>query len=646
MRTRLALVAPAIATTLSLGCSSGSNWDGAVAGGGKTDPMASAPDRSGLSVGSGQAASELDNTGQCTVAYAMGNAVDDHRPIIWRNYDWNNPPHWSQMLHHETNQYLNAWGPLYWIGTSQEEWYVFGGVNEKGVGCFNTLLIDFSNEGHYDYGNYRIQGWILGNATSVADVRKAIDEQIKYWNSQPGGVNHDWYYPSGNGGYYPAMSLVVIDALGNTSLFEIGKTAYYEYDPQNANRLAQFPVQVGVRANKPHRRTDHQDNTGTDWATTGGRRYLEARDNVTNQATNGNGLQLNELMEVVSRNGVPGFEPHAYGSLPLDEYGEYQSSNWKNQDGSIIWAAAPGEDARTATLFVAMGLPAYSCYLPVWAANWKSIPNRLLTLDSSSIVYQVHAIFDHRGADTDYDKYVHSLFANMEANNREAASLVRTYWNEFGFNAAMGDKITQETAENVYLAAKSMAGGSGRTLNQPTTIKALGVTWNGRDATFNADATDDGKIGSYAWDFGDGKTGTGATVSHTYGQPDKYLVSCRVTDDKSIRNTRWTLIEVGRADTGVEPDAGADGGGGASQDGGPGSGGAPGSGGSTGGAAGTNGGAGTGGQRVPPGGIAGSPESDSGCGCAVPGSSSGGHALLTALLGLMAGAALRRRRSR
>ncbi|HEU4723731.1 MAG TPA: PKD domain-containing protein [Candidatus Eisenbacteria bacterium] len=41
----------------------------------------------------------------------------------------------------------------------------------------------------------------------------------------------------------------------------------------------------------------------------------------------------------------------------------------------------------------------------------------------------------------------------------------------------------------------------------------------------------DGDNLSYAWDFGDGGTATGATTSHTYGVAGSYLVTLTVTDD-------------------------------------------------------------------------------------------------------------------
>jgi hypothetical protein len=42
----------------------------------------------------------------------------------------------------------------------------------------------------------------------------------------------------------------------------------------------------------------------------------------------------------------------------------------------------------------------------------------------------------------------------------------------------------------------------------------------------------DGSIVSYAWDFGDGASESGVTVSHTYGRASSYTVTLTVTDDR------------------------------------------------------------------------------------------------------------------
>jgi PKD repeat protein len=60
-----------------------------------------------------------------------------------------------------------------------------------------------------------------------------------------------------------------------------------------------------------------------------------------------------------------------------------------------------------------------------------------------------------------------------------------------------------------------------------TGLAPLNVQFSGASST---DA--DGKIESYSWDFGDGATGSGVTVSHTYTRKGTYEVTLTVKDNK------------------------------------------------------------------------------------------------------------------
>ena len=101
------------------------------------------------------------------------------------------------------------------------------------------------------------------------------------------------------------------------------------------------------------------------------------------------------------------------------------------------------------------------------------------------------------------------------------------------------------TANNHLLYTLFGTGGGGDSTNQPPTASftfsctELACSFNG-----SGSSDPDGSIASYAWDFGDGTTGSGVTASRTYAAGGSYTVTLTVTDDDGATGTKSEAVKV------------------------------------------------------------------------------------------------------
>ncbi len=111
--------------------------------------------------------------------------------------------------------------------------------------------------------------------------------------------------------------------------------------------------------------------------------------------------------------------------------------------------------------------------------------------------------------------------------------------------ATYSKALTLGQVQSHYNAAGN--GVVGPPANQsPTAV--ISTSQVGQKVSFNGTgSTDpDGSIASYAWEFGDGTTGTGGTVDHTYNNGN-YTAKLTVTDNQGAKNTASTSVVVGAA---------------------------------------------------------------------------------------------------
>ncbi|WP_165970562.1 PKD domain-containing protein [Actinomadura sp. 6K520] len=111
-----------------------------------------------------------------------------------------------------------------------------------------------------------------------------------------------------------------------------------------------------------------------------------------------------------------------------------------------------------------------------------------------------------------------------------------------------GKTATTDAASRAAMWTIVLARGAGGAGNQEPTA-AFASDCDALECGFDGTASTDpdGDVESYAWEFGDGQAGTGATPQHTYDEPGTYPVRLTVTDDRGGEATTTEQVVVASA---------------------------------------------------------------------------------------------------
>jgi hypothetical protein len=119
------------------------------------------------------------------------------------------------------------------------------------------------------------------------------------------------------------------------------------------------------------------------------------------------------------------------------------------------------------------------------------------------------------------------------AGMRTASSYPQYHMPQDNLDAMITEAGTRENLDAGNYNTLMSAYYTAMVLDNEMPVAAASSELHGATASFNgAGSSDpDGPVGSYAWDFGDGATATGATTEHAYTKDGSYTATLTVTDN-------------------------------------------------------------------------------------------------------------------
>ncbi len=253
--------------------------------------------------------------------------------------------------------------------------------------------------------------------------------------------------------------------------------------------------------------------------------------------------------------------------LDLRDYPDVASVNWSFGDGGSLMGLPIGQGQRVTHEFSGDGTFTVSANLFSAADPFLKSPPKLLAASSLPIdilgpnqdpiaSFVVQDVFEDDGTPRALTK----RFVASQSHDPDG-TIEQYRWNFGDGEQAEGETVEHTFARSgrfpVRLSVTDNRGARVETSRNIliNTIPTPAFTFEvdedtGLSVTFDASNSSDadGEITGFRWDFGDGDEGQGQIVTHTYDEPDDYVVELTVTDEfgSSASTTRLVVL------TGIE----------------------------------------------------------------------------------------------
>jgi PKD repeat protein len=141
------------------------------------------------------------------------------------------------------------------------------------------------------------------------------------------------------------------------------------------------------------------------------------------------------------------------------------------------------------------------------------------------------------------------------SGSRDPDGTITSYTWNFGDGAAGSGATVSHmyAAGGQYAVTLTVTDNGGATATQSNAVTAnsppvasIKFSCKGLKCSFDGSAStdSDGTVTSYVWNFGDGATGSGAMVTHSYAGPGTYTITLTVTDNGGVTGVKSNSVRV------------------------------------------------------------------------------------------------------